>query len=81
MLQRLMNITCFQATLLTSRKEANQTSFVENIKLAFHQSICKGCKRFAIQSKFIADNAKNAADFSEAKLSAQKKIIIKELMK
>ena len=81
MLKKLMNITCLQATLLTSKKEAHQTSFLENIKLALHQSICTGCKRFAMQSKFIADNAKNAADFNEKKLSQQKKIIIKKLMK
>lgn len=80
MLKKLMNITCLQATLLNSKKEAEQTSFMENIKLALHHSICTGCKIFALQSKFIANNAKNAADFNAAKLSPQKKIVIKELM-
>jgi hypothetical protein len=81
MLKKLMNITCLQATLLTSKKEAGQNSFMENVKLALHHSICTGCKRFALQSKFITDNAKNSADFNEEKLSPQKKIIIKDLMK
>lgn len=80
MLKKLMNITCHQATLLTSKKEAGQTTFIENIKLNIHFSICNGCKRFAKQSQFIADNAKNAADFNTETLSQQKKIIIKEMM-
>ncbi len=75
-----MNITCLQATLLSSKKEAGQTSFIENIKLTLHHSICSGCKRFAIQTKFITDNAKNTGDFSNEKLSPQKKIVIKDLM-
>ena len=75
-----MNITCLQATLLTSKKEAGQTTFLENIKLNIHFSICSGCKSFAKQSQFIADNAKNAADFKNDTLSKQKKIIIKEMM-
>ena len=81
MFKKLMNITCLQATLLTSKKEAKQTSFVENIKLAMHYSICTGCKRFGLQSKFISENAKNAADYRDEQLPQQKKIIIKELMK
>jgi hypothetical protein len=80
MLKKLMNITCLQATLLTSKKEARQTSFMENIKLTIHYSICQGCKRFAEQSKFIGKNARNSAEFNEEKLSPQKKIIIKELI-
>ena len=80
MLKKLMNLTCFQATFLTSKKEAKQTSILENIKLILHQSICSGCKRFAAQSKIIGDNAKNATDFDEAKLSDKQKVIIKELL-
>ena len=75
-----MNITCIQATLLTSKKEERQTSFMENIKLVLHFSICAGCKRFAAQSKFISENAKNAENFNDEKLSLQKKIAIKQLM-
>ena len=75
-----MNITCIQATLLTSKKEERQTSFMENIKLALHFSICAGCKRFAAHSKFISENAKNAESFSDEKLPLQKKIAIKQLM-
>ncbi len=80
MLKKLMNITCLQATLLSSKKEAGQTSFMENIKLTLHYSICTGCKRFAKQSKFISENARNSADFNDDKLSPQRKIIIKQLM-
>ena len=75
-----MNITCVQATLLTSKKEEGQTSFMENIKLVLHFSICAGCKKFAAHSKFISENAKNAEDFSDEKLSLQKKIVIMQLM-
>ena len=80
MIKKLMNITCQQATFLTSKKEARQISVVENIKLALHFSICEGCKSFASQTKFIGMNAKHAGSFTEAKLSLQKKMIIKELM-
>lgn len=76
-----MNITCLQATLLTSKREEGQTSFLENIKLAIHFSICNGCKSFSKQTKFITKNAKAAARFNNEKLSPEKKIIIKELMK
>ena len=80
MLKKLMNITCHQATFLTSKKEEGQTSYMENIKLALHFSICAGCKRFAAHSKFISENAKNAEDFNDEKLSLQKKIAIEQLM-
>ena len=80
MFKKLINISCIQATLLTSKREAREISFVDNVKLVLHYSICTSCKRFALQSKFIGVNAQNAADFSEEKLSIQKKIIIKELM-
>ena len=76
-----MNITCLQATLLISKKEAGQTSVLENIKLAIHFSICNGCKSFSKQTRFITTNAKNAAKFNNEKLSPEKKTIIKELLK
>ena len=81
MLKKIMNISCLQATFLSSKKEAGQTTFVENIKLSLHFSICTGCKMFASQSKIISKNAKNASEFSEETLSLEKKKSIKELMK
>lgn len=76
-----MNITCLQATLLTSKKEEGQTSLLENIKLSIHFSICNGCKSFAKQTRFITRNASDAAKHTNERLSPERKIIIKKLMK
>jgi hypothetical protein len=69
-----------QATLLTCKKESEKITFLQSIKLKMHYSICTGCKNFAAQSTFICNNAKYAAEYSDAVLAPQKKQEIKEKM-
>ena len=75
-----MNISCRKATMLTIKKEANETSVFENMKLSLHFSICDGCKRFASQSKLIGENAQHLDKHTDVVMAVQKKIAIKKML-
>jgi len=52
-------ITCKDATLAIIRKEEKKLTFSERIKLAVHLLICKFCKLFEKQNRFLSNNIKN----------------------
>ena len=52
-------ITCRDATNFISQKEEGKISFNHRIKLAIHLLICKFCKLFYKQNKFLTQNFQN----------------------
>ena len=80
MLKKLLNISCHKATYLTSKKEAGETTRMENLKLKIHFGICSGCKRFAAQTHFFCKHAKDGHKHNDLILSEDKKDKIKSLL-
>lgn len=56
-MKKLLNISCKRATFLISKKEADKTGFLDNIKLRIHLIICNACRLFEKQNWFIKLNA------------------------
>lgn len=52
-------ISCRDATNFISQKEEGKISFSQRIKLAIHLLICKFCKLWYKQNKFLAKNFRN----------------------
>ena len=52
-------INCEKATFLISKKEEDKLSLSERIDLFFHLSICKLCKQFESQTKYITQQIKH----------------------
>lgn len=52
-------ISCKESTFLTAKKEEGKLSFAEKLKLMFHISMCKYCRRFEKQSSEIGKESRN----------------------
>lgn len=52
-MMKYLMISCKESTFLTAKKEEGKLSFAEKLKLMFHISMCKYCKRFEKQSSEI----------------------------
>ncbi|MBK3519316.1 anti-sigma factor family protein [Carboxylicivirga marina] len=48
-----MMISCKEATFLISKKQQDKLTRIEKIQLTFHLMMCKYCRRFERQTKFI----------------------------
>lgn len=46
-------ITCLEATMFVSQKEERKLSLRDQFKLYMHNSICKFCRLFEKQNKFL----------------------------
>lgn len=46
-------ITCLEATMFVSQKEESKLSLRDQFKLYIHNSICKFCRLFEKQNKFL----------------------------
>lgn len=53
-----MNLSCIKATELIEKKELFGLSFVENLKLKVHLSMCSSCKEYGKQSHMIDEALK-----------------------
>ncbi|MCF8449201.1 MAG: hypothetical protein K9G49_04950 [Taibaiella sp.] len=79
-MKNLFMYTCKEATYLISKKEEGKLTFIQNIKLRLHISMCKFCKLFEKQNKCIIDNIRKLND-TEIKLPAEIKSNISENLK
>ena len=78
MLKFLM-LSCKEATYLVSKKEESKLTWLENVKLRSHLSICSLCKKFEQQTGFIILNIKHT--YENRVLSNEVKEKIKSLLK
>lgn len=74
-------ISCKEATYLVSLKEEGKLSIVKYLKLKLHLTICVLCKRFEIQTGEFCQLAKHLPEHTSNKMSTEKKIEIKLLLK
>jgi len=49
-----MMITCKEATFLISKDQQDKLSFLERFRLNLHLMMCKYCRRFKVQVRFIS---------------------------
>ena len=75
----MLKTSCKKATYLVAKKEANQLSWLEKIKLRGHLAICSMCRKFELQSGFISRMAKHT--HIDATLPAEIKERMDTLMK
>lgn len=79
-MKNLFMYTCKEATYLISKKEEGKLTFIQNVKLRMHISMCKFCKLFEKQNKYIIDNIRKLND-KEIKLPSEIKNNISENLK
>jgi len=77
---RFLMISCKKAGFLLSKKEENKLTWLEKIQLKGHITICSLCRRFEEQTGWIILNAKHAHTHSEAKLPAEVKTRLQNLL-
>lgn len=70
-------ISCRQSTEWVIKKEHGKLSIKENLQLLSHLSICRICKLFSKQSKFINKSFSKTGDLVTESLSPAEK---KELL-
>lgn len=58
MINKVM-ITCSDATLYVSKKEEGKLSLLNRFKLLLHLAICKFCRLFEKQNRFIIHEIKH----------------------
>ncbi len=46
-------LSCLKATVLVEKKLDHPLSFMENLQLAMHTSMCKGCSAYGKQSQIL----------------------------
>ena len=80
MFNKLLEVSCKKATFLASKKEENEVSFIERIKLKLHYKICASCRLFDKQTILIGKNAAHIHNHTQAVLRPEKKQQIKELI-
>lgn len=68
-----MNLSCIKATELIEKKELFRLSFIENVRLKVHLSMCSSCKEYGRQSKMI-DEALRKSSRAEIKFSDAEKL-------
>jgi len=77
-------ITCESATQFISQKEEHRLSVSRRIKLFIHLAICKFCRLFEMQNRFLIHHIKHAsttASLSEFEKEALQNKINSELKK
>ena len=83
-------LSCKNATFLVSKKQETKLSFVEEIQLKAHLSICDMCTNFKIQTDAITSSLKkrnnniisqSSEELSDEKKETIQKIIISEMNK
>ena len=52
MMEKIM-LDCKQATFFSSIRSLKKLSWIQRIQLHLHLMVCKGCKKFDYQSKYI----------------------------
>lgn len=52
-LMNAMMLSCVKATELMEMKEFERLSFINNLQLKMHTSMCSGCRDYMKQSKLI----------------------------
>jgi len=55
-LMRKLMLSCVQATFLVTKEMSGTITFWEKIKMQLHLMVCKYCRLFKKQSRFIDDN-------------------------
>lgn len=80
-IKKIFIISCKEATYLVSLKEEGKLSIVKYLKLKLHLTICAFCKRFEIQTTEFCLQAKHLPEHTSNKMSTEKKIAIKLLLK
>jgi hypothetical protein len=55
-LSKRVLLNCKRTTLLILKKEVNEISFIDKIKLSYHLKYCMPCRHFAAQSAIINKN-------------------------
>ncbi len=83
-------LSCQNATFLVSKKQETKLSFIEEIQLKAHLSICDMCTNFKIQTDALTTSFKkknntivsqSSEELSDDKKETIQKIIISELNK
>lgn len=64
-------LTCLDATMFVSQNEEGKLSLIDRLKFYTHLAICKFCRLFEKQNKFILSQVKHI--HSEAVLSDSEK--------
>lgn len=79
-----MFLSCQKASFLISKKQETKLSFVEEIRLKAHLSMCTMCTNFKIQTDVLTQNLKKkGTDLSSNKtqdLSSEKKEDLQQLI-
>lgn len=57
---KFLMINCERATYLCSMEEEGRLKLAERVKLKMHLAMCKLCKRFRQQTRFISGKLKQA---------------------
>ncbi len=50
---KLLHITCKEATFLIVKSEEHSISLIQNLKLALHLLICRFCRLFLKQNRWL----------------------------
>jgi len=80
---RMMNVvmlSCEDATLLMTKKQYGQISFIKNMQLKMHLLSCKLCRRFNIHNEKIHSEWE-AFEEENKSLSPEKKVEIERKLK
>jgi hypothetical protein len=72
-MNKILNITCKEATYLISKKEDGDIGLINRLKLKMHLGICSVCKLFENQSWFIKLNAQHSHEHTTTTLSSEAK--------
>ena len=79
-----MFLSCQKASFLISKKQETKLSFVEEIRLKAHLSMCTMCTNFKIQTDVLTQNLKKkGTELSSTKtpdLSSEKKEDLQQLI-
>lgn len=74
-------ITCREATEMIAKKEEGRVSFESRMQLWYHLFLCKWCRAFKKQDKYIADHFSNLDEnnFQELLSESEKNAMIEKM--
>ena len=72
---KFLMINCEKATYLCSMEEEGRLKLAERVKLRMHLAMCKLCKRFRQQTRFISGKLKQAPAEGSLSPAAREKIM------
>lgn len=78
MFKKFVHINCKKATELIVQKNEIKLSFVNLLRLKYHQKICAICYYFEQHISFISKNAQKIDELNQAKLTEQEKHAMQE---